>query len=130
MSKSHIIDFAKIKVSCKDCNLHELCLPRGLAMTDLEPHCRAEMDNLNMIAEDKDLPETIAVCMNDKEQREEFEFDFEPAFDIYQIPDDDFWRLLGDGEIPRTILINDGIVAKKWDFAPPEIDEIKTALGS
>ena len=36
MSKSQIIDFAKIKVSCKDCSLHEMCLPRGLGMTDLD----------------------------------------------------------------------------------------------
>ncbi|MGD9160494.1 MAG: MauE/DoxX family redox-associated membrane protein [Desulfobacteraceae bacterium] len=93
-------------------------------------HCRAEMDSLNMIAEDEDLPDVISVCINGEEQIEEFEFDFEPAFGLYQIRDDDFWRLLGDGEIPRTILINNGIVLKKWDFAPPEIDEIKAALGS
>jgi len=92
-------------------------------------HCRAEIDNLNMIAEDKDLPDVISVCMNGKKQREEFEFDFEPAFEVVQIPDDDFWRILGDGEIPRTILINNGVIVKKWDFAPPDVDEIKDALG-
>ncbi len=92
-------------------------------------HCRAEMDSLNMIAEDEDLPDVISVCMNGKKQREEFEFDFEPSFEIVQIPDDDFWRILGEGEIPRTILINDGVVVKKWDFAPPGIDEIKGAFG-
>ena len=36
MSKSQVIDFSKIKVSCSDCNLHELCLPRGLEMEDLQ----------------------------------------------------------------------------------------------
>ncbi len=36
MSKSQVIDFSKIKASCADCNLHELCLPRGLNMQDLE----------------------------------------------------------------------------------------------
>jgi uncharacterized membrane protein YphA (DoxX/SURF4 family) len=90
-------------------------------------HCRAEMDNLNTIAENKELPDVTAVCMNDKKQIEDFKFDFEPAFEIYRIPDDDFWRLLGDGEIPRTILINDGIVIKKWDFAAPGIDSLKAA---
>jgi uncharacterized membrane protein YphA (DoxX/SURF4 family)/thiol-disulfide isomerase/thioredoxin len=92
-------------------------------------HCRAEMDNLNMIAEDKDLPDVVSVCMNNKKQREDFEFEFEPAFEIYQIPDNDFWRLLGDGEIPRTILVNDGIVVKKWDFAAPDLDELEAASG-
>lgn len=90
-------------------------------------HCRAEMDNLNMIAEDKSLPEVIALCMNSQKQIEEFDFDFEPAFKIYRISDDDFWRLLGDGEIPRTILINEGTIIKKWDFAAPTIDELKAA---
>jgi uncharacterized membrane protein YphA (DoxX/SURF4 family) len=93
-------------------------------------HCRAEMDSLNMIAEDKELPEVIAVCMNNRKQREDFEFEFEPAFEIFQIPDDDFWRLLGDGEIPRTVLINDGMVVKKWDFAAPDIAELKAASGT
>lgn len=32
----YIIDFTKIKVSCESCNLHELCLPRGLDGKDLE----------------------------------------------------------------------------------------------
>lgn len=36
MPKSQVIDFSKIKVSCSDCNLHELCLPRGLEMEDLQ----------------------------------------------------------------------------------------------
>lgn len=32
----YVIDFTKIKVSCENCNLHELCLPRGLDGSDLE----------------------------------------------------------------------------------------------
>jgi len=31
-----VIDYSKIKVSCENCNLHELCLPRGLDGDDLE----------------------------------------------------------------------------------------------
>jgi thiol-disulfide isomerase/thioredoxin/uncharacterized membrane protein YphA (DoxX/SURF4 family) len=93
------------------------------------PHCRAEMENLNKIAEDKELPDVIAFVMNNKEQCDEFIFEFEPAFKIYQIKDDDYWRLLGDGEIPRTILINDGLVIKKWDLTPPDIDTLKAAAG-
>lgn len=36
VSKSQVIDFSKIKTTCADCNLHELCLPRGLNMQDME----------------------------------------------------------------------------------------------
>lgn len=90
-------------------------------------HCRAEMDNLNRIAEDKTLPDVISVCINNQKQIDDFKFDFDPAFEIYQIDSDDFWRLLGDGKIPRIILINDGIIVKKWDYAVPAIDELKAA---
>ncbi len=31
-----IIDFSKIKATCSNCSLHELCLPRGLKAEDLE----------------------------------------------------------------------------------------------
>ena len=31
-----IIDFSKIRASCANCNMQELCLPRGLSSTDLE----------------------------------------------------------------------------------------------
>jgi CRP/FNR family transcriptional regulator len=31
-----IIDFSKIKATCSNCSLHELCLPRGLKIADLE----------------------------------------------------------------------------------------------
>lgn len=31
-----LIDFSKIKVSCENCSLSELCLPRGLSKQDLE----------------------------------------------------------------------------------------------
>lgn len=33
--KANVIDLAKIKVSCNDCNLSELCLPRGLHLDEL-----------------------------------------------------------------------------------------------
>ncbi len=32
----YVIDFTKIKVSCENCNLHELCLPHGLDGEDLD----------------------------------------------------------------------------------------------
>ena len=37
MSESdRIIDFSKIKATCSNCNLQELCLPRGLHAEDME----------------------------------------------------------------------------------------------
>jgi CRP/FNR family transcriptional regulator len=32
----YIIDFTKLKISCENCSLHELCLPRGLSSHDLD----------------------------------------------------------------------------------------------
>ncbi len=37
MNKSgQVIEFSKIKATCSNCNLHELCLPHGLQSTDLK----------------------------------------------------------------------------------------------
>ncbi len=33
--KANVLDFSRIKVSCNDCNLSELCLPRGLHSDEL-----------------------------------------------------------------------------------------------
>ena len=35
MTNSQVIDFSRIRATCSDCNLHELCLPRGLEKQDL-----------------------------------------------------------------------------------------------
>lgn len=91
------------------------------------PHCKEEMENLDKIAEDSELPDVISFVMNNKEQRDDFIFEFEPAFEIYQIKDDDYWRLLGDGEIPRIILVNEGLIVKKWDLVTPDLDVLKAA---
>lgn len=36
MSGTKAIDFSRIRVTCSECNLQELCLPRGLTKEDLE----------------------------------------------------------------------------------------------
>lgn len=33
--KANVVDFSRVKVSCTDCNLSELCLPRGLHLEEL-----------------------------------------------------------------------------------------------
>lgn len=91
-------------------------------------HCRALMEDMIMIGDDDELPPLVALVMNDKEQREDFIDEYELDFDLYQIAADDFWRLLEEGEIPRTILIDNGIIIKKWDFAFPDIEDIKSLL--
>ncbi|MFC1493900.1 peroxiredoxin family protein [Thermodesulfobacteriota bacterium] len=91
-------------------------------------HCRALMEDLIFIGDDDELPPVVALVMNDEEQREDFIDEYELDFGLYQVADDDFWRLLEDGEIPRTILIDNGIIIKKWDFAFPDIESIKSLL--
>ncbi len=36
IESGQVIDFSKIKATCSNCSLHELCLPRGLKIDDLE----------------------------------------------------------------------------------------------
>lgn len=114
----------------EDFSSHDLSKGRYLVVvmaTDCS-HCRALMEDLIYIGDDDELPPVIALVMNDEEQREDFIDEFELEFGLYQVPDDDFWRLLEDGEIPRTILIDNGIIIKKWDFAFPDIESIKSLL--
>jgi len=91
---------------------HDLSKGRYLVVvmaTDCS-HCRALMEDLIIIGDEDELPPVIALVMNDEEQIEDFIDEFDLEFGLYQVPDDDFWRLLEDGEIPRTILIDNGII--------------------
>ncbi|HEJ83995.1 MAG TPA: hypothetical protein ENO25_05450 [Desulfobacteraceae bacterium] len=83
------------------------------------PHCRESVEKLNILAEDKEAPELIALCPNDEEQVMMFRDQFQPAFPVARIDRDTFWRLLGDGDIPRTILVRNQEVLKVWNHDIP-----------
>ena len=92
--------------------------------TDCE-HCREAVPELNNLAEENGMPDLIALAPSDDGKRKRFIEEFQPVFPIGQISDDDFWRLLGEGDIPRIFLLHDRRVQRIWDGKVPDEDMIK-----
>lgn len=90
-------------------------------------HCRKTIPELNELAKADDLPMVIGLCMNEEKQKRSFIEEFQPNFPIGQIGEDAFWRLLGEGELPRIILFRDRRILKVWDKAVPDENAIRAA---
>jgi hypothetical protein len=88
-------------------------------------HCQETIPELNMLAETPGLPPIVGLCVNGESDRMAFLEEFQPVFPLGQIEDDVFWRLLGDGDMPRTILTHDGTVKQVWDLNPPTADAVQ-----
>lgn len=92
------------------------------------PHCQDSVINLNYLAEERETPELVALCPDDEEQILWFRNQFQPVFPLGRVTDKAFWRLLGDGDVPRTLLVKDRKVLKVWDYEIPEAADITEAL--
>ena len=100
-----------------------------IILTDTEcHHCQEVVPQVNILAETAALHGVIALCTNEESQRMEFAQEFQANFPIGQITEDDFWRLLGHGDIPRFVLVCDGSVRQMWDQEAPDKDMIEAAL--
>jgi hypothetical protein len=91
-------------------------------------HCQEAVPALNMLTGVPDFPPLIAVCQNTAPDRMRFIDTFQPLFQVGQIGENDFWRLLADGEMPRTILVRDGRIIQVWDQIIPDEDTVRAAL--
>ena len=91
-------------------------------------HCSDSIPELNFIARESANFSVIALTTNDEGKRKSFINDFNPVFPVLQIGEDDFWRLLGDEDIPKTILVRNRRIIKEWRLGVPDIDEILRSL--
>lgn len=91
-------------------------------------HCRDAVAALNWLAEDLDLPEVLGLSSNNEDQLEKFRKDLQVIFPIGHITEEDFWRLLGDGNVPRTFLVRDRVVQEVWDIEIPDEHTIKSIV--
>lgn len=91
-------------------------------------HCEEAVPDLDALAEDAALPSVVVLSMNEQEERADFVEKFQTAFRIRQIETDTFWRLLGTGDVPRTILLRKGRVLGVWDRDVPDKETIQMAL--
>ena len=90
-------------------------------------HCQEAVEDFNTLAGEADLPTVFALSMNGQSERERFMEEFQPHFPVGQINEETFWRLLGDGDIPRTMLVRDMRVYEVWDLSVPDKEVIKAA---
>ncbi len=91
-------------------------------------HCRDAVAALNWLAEDPDLPEVFALSSNGEDQLKTFRKELQVIFPIGLITEEDFWRLLGDGDTPRTFLVRDRVVQEVWNSEIPDEDTIKSIV--
>jgi hypothetical protein len=91
-------------------------------------HCQESVEEFNALAQETDLPVLIGLCINEAPKLRRFVEEFQPIFPIGQIREDVFWRLMAEGDLPRTILVRDGRIQQVWDKTVPDKDMIKVAL--
>jgi len=91
-------------------------------------HCRDAVAELNWLAEDPDLPEVIAVSFNGEERLKKFRKELQAIFPIRHITEKAFWRLLGDGDLPRTFLVRERVVQEVWNILIPDEHTVKSIL--
>jgi len=91
-------------------------------------HCRDAVAELNWLAEDPDLPEVIGLSSNGEDQLKTFRKELQVIFPIGLITEEDFWRLLEDGDVPRTFLVRDRVVQEVWNIEIPDEDTIKSMV--
>lgn len=92
------------------------------------PHCHEAVPDLNVLSDTPDLPPLIALCTSKEQECIEFVEDFQPVFPIGHISEKLFWRLLSDGDMPRTILLQDGRIKRVWDLTVPDEGAVQAEL--
>jgi hypothetical protein len=91
-------------------------------------HCQDAVFDLNILVDIENMPRIIALCTNEDEQIMSFKEEFQPIFPIGKISEEDFWDLIGTGNIPSFILVKDKLVKQVWYETAPSADEIRTSL--
>jgi hypothetical protein len=91
-------------------------------------HCRESVEKFNQLATAAGMPKIIALSSDSENDRKSFVRDLKPSFPVLGIGVNDFYRLLGTGLTPRSILVVKQHVIKMWDEEVPDGDVIKGAL--
>jgi len=112
--------------------LNEVDLSHGshliiLMDTDCE-HCKEALPELDALAETTNLPPIVSLCPNDESARTTLIEEFHPDFPLVQIEESVFFRLLGIGDVPRTILLKDMRVQRVWDRHVPDRKMVEEAI--
>lgn len=90
--------------------------------------CWESVPDVDEIATKDDLPSVIGLTANDEFQRTAFIDEFQPQFPLREINEDLFWELLGDGPLPRVLLVKNGRLLHSWDQGVPDETMVRTEL--
>ncbi|MEA1949474.1 MAG: hypothetical protein U9N83_19520 [Thermodesulfobacteriota bacterium] len=93
-------------------------------------HCQDAVAELNCMVEDNELFDVVSLCADCEEDRNRFVEEFKPVYPVAQIEEDDFWKLIGQGEVPRFILVQNSKIQKVWDENVPDWETIMKVLHS
>lgn len=99
-----------------------------IVMTTDCDHCLEAVPEINLLVGVPGLPTPVALCTNDESQRIDFIEAFQPLFPVGQIEENVFWRLLGDGNVPRVFLVRDGHILRVWDQVIPDENSIRALV--
>jgi hypothetical protein len=91
-------------------------------------HCRDSVEEFNRLARKTDLPKLIALSSDSEDQRASFIKELKPEYPVIGISEADFYRILGTGLTPRSMLVVKQYVLKTWDEEVPSVEAIKGAL--
>lgn len=91
-------------------------------------HCRDSVRDFNRLVKKSDVPEIIGLSADYEDQIDAFIEDLQPAYPLLQISEDDFYRLLGMGTTPYSLLVVEQHAIRTWDEEVPTVEEIVEAL--
>jgi uncharacterized membrane protein YphA (DoxX/SURF4 family) len=124
------IDFQNILVN----GIGPIDLSRGTYLVELMStdcsHCKDSVPMLNFMTEENEVFKIVALCLDCEEERNRFASECEPAYPIGQIDEDHFWQLVGDGSVPRFLLVHNSRIQKVWDETVPDWETIMNVLHS
>lgn len=119
-------------VELRDLELDRFHFEEGehlIVLMDLELLCCQEgIVALNDLAQQSDIPFLTAFCINEEHELRSFVEEFQPAFPIERIGQEPFWRLMGNGAVPRSILVCNGRVQSAWDRVIPGKNDVENAV--
>jgi hypothetical protein len=113
-------------VELKDVDLKKGPFIFILITTDCS-HCRESVEAFNRLAGKPDMPRLIALSADPEDQIESFIEDLKPVFPVMGISEDDFYRLLGMGSTPKSILVYKQRMLMTWEEVVPTAAAIRDA---
>lgn len=91
-------------------------------------HCIEDVELLNYYSEHPDFPKILALCVNSKEEVDEFIKIYDPIFQIGRIDNDAFYHMISINPVPLYLLVKNRRIVGRWNMKLPEEDEFLSII--